>query len=167
MTETETVTAPPLRAVMSRFATGVVVLTVAGDHPNAMTANAFTSLSLDPPTVLACVARTATMHASITATRRFGVSLLSAGQEDVARRFADSSRPRGRELFSSVGVRPGPVTGSPLLDGALAWLECELAQDHEGGTHSIFVGRVLAAELGADDATSMVYMGGKFRRPLP
>ncbi|WP_367136883.1 flavin reductase family protein [Saccharothrix sp. HUAS TT1] len=167
MPETETALAPPLRAVMSRFATGVVVLTSGGAHANAMTANAFTSLSLDPPMVLACVARTATMHRSITAARRFAVSLLSAGQEDLARRFADSSRPRGDALFSAVGVRPGPVTGAPLLEGALAWLECELDQDYRAGTHSIFVGRVVSAEFGADDATSMVYLGGKFHRPTP
>ncbi|ONI92825.1 flavin reductase [Saccharothrix sp. ALI-22-I] len=164
MPETETVAAPSLRGVMSRFATGVVVLTVGGEHVNAMTANAFTSLSLDPPTVLACVARTATMHRSITAAGRFAVSLLSADQEDLARRFADSSRPRGGALFSSVAVRTGAATGAPLLDGALAWVECELAHDYEGGTHSIFVGRVLSAELGSPHSASMVYQGGKFHR---
>ncbi|GAA3868503.1 flavin reductase family protein [Saccharothrix violaceirubra] len=164
MPESPTIDTVSLRDAMSRYATGVVVLTVGGEHVNAMTANAFTSLSLDPPQVLACVARTATMHRSITAAGTFGVSLLSADQQDVARRFADSSRPRGADLFAAVPVRVGAATGVPLLEGASAWLECELAHDHEGGTHSIFVGRVLAAGLGPVGVDAMVYAGGKFHR---
>lgn len=137
-----------LREVMSQFATGVVVLTVGGRHLHGMTANAFTSVSLDPPLVLCCVARNALMHTALSSARRFAVSIMGADQEDVARYFADKHRPLGTAQFDSVGWRPGARTQAPLLTDALAWLECELHESYGSGDHSIFIGSVLDCARG-------------------
>ncbi|MEU3526872.1 flavin reductase family protein [Streptomyces sp. NPDC038707] len=148
---------------MARFASGVVVLTVGEPHVHAMTANAFGSVSLDPPLVHCCVAHTAVMHSSLTRSRGFGVSILGAGQETLARRFADKARPLGWAQFDGVGWRPGPLTGAPLLTGALAWLECEPAGSHVAGDHSLFLGEVLSATTGDGDAALLFY-AGRFQR---
>src|SRR5256885_7444561 len=84
-----------LREVMSQFATGITVITAGGEHAHGMTANAFTSVSLEPPLVLCCVARTARIHESILRARTFAVSVLDATQMNLARYFADRNRPRG------------------------------------------------------------------------
>ncbi|WP_093944522.1 flavin reductase family protein [Actinoalloteichus hoggarensis] len=147
---------------MSWFATGVVVLTVGGDHVHGMTANAVSSVSLRPPLALCCVARDATMHGAITAAGSFGVSILASTQEDTARYFADKRRPRGLAQFDAVDWLPGPRTGAPLLAGALAWLECELTESFPGGDHSIFVGAVLAATRGSGDG-GLLFFGGGYR----
>ncbi|MBW4721821.1 flavin reductase family protein [Saccharothrix obliqua] len=148
---------------MSRFATGIVVLTAGGEHSHGMTANAFSSVSLDPPQVLCCVTRTARMHRAITSAGCFAVSVLSAEQEATARYFAGGRRPDGATQFDAVDWAPGPCTGAPLLGGALAWLECELAEAHEGGDHTIFVGRVLGSNRGPD-RSALLYFGGAYHR---
>ncbi|MEU4805563.1 flavin reductase family protein [Actinosynnema sp. NPDC023587] len=152
-----------LRDAMSRFATGVAVVTVGGEHPHGMTANAFTSVSLDPPMVLCCVAHRATMHAAIGTAGRFAVSVMGGDQERTARYFADKRRPRGRAQFDVVDWQSGPHTGAPLLSGALAWLECELVRRHEGGDHTIFLGRVLGCRRGPDSRALLFYDSGFHR----
>jgi flavin reductase len=152
-----------LREAMARFATGVTVVTAPGDQCHGMTANAFSSVSLDPPLVLCCVNRTARMHAAIVAAGVFGVSILGAGQEHVARYFADRRRPAGRAQFDTVGWEPGLRTGTPLLSGSLAWLECELTESHAGGDHSIFLGRVVSSHRTAD-RRALVFYGGAFHQ---
>lgn len=152
-----------LRQAMATFASGVTVLTAPGEHCHGMTANAVNSVSLDPPLVLCCVSRTARMHESITAARAFGVSVLGAEQEALARYFADSSRPSGIAQFDAVGWTPGALTGAPLLHGVLAWLECELAESYQGGDHSIFLGRVVGASRTAEPK-SLVFFDGGFHR---
>ena len=154
-----------LREVMARFATGVTVLTATGEHTHGMTANAVTSVSLDPPLVLCCVARTARMHAAITSARHFGISVLGADQQDLARYFADKRRPSGRAQFDAVDWEPGPCTGAPLLTGSPAWLECELTELHEGGDHTIFLGSVLRSVRGVA-GPGLVFYDGAFR-PVP
>lgn len=155
----------PLREAMSQFATGITVLTAAGERCHGMTANAFTSVSLEPPLVLCCVARTARMHAAIMSERRFGISMLGADQQDLARYFADRRRPNGSAQFDVVAWVPGEHTGAPLLSGALAWLECELTTSYEGGDHSIFLGRVLSSRRGAG-SSALVFYGGAFHSRL-
>ncbi|MGQ0842200.1 flavin reductase family protein [Actinokineospora sp.] len=164
--EPESPTPTSLREVMARFATGITVLTTAGEHGHAMTANAFTSVSLEPPMVLCCVARTARLHPEVLATRGFGVSILGAGQQALARYFADKKRPTGAAQFDAVDWVPGRHTGAPLLSGALAWLECELVEDYDGGDHSIFLGKVLAADRGRDGAP-LLFFGGGFHEAVP
>lgn len=152
-----------LRPVMAQFATGITVLTAGGSHAHGMTANAFSSLSLDPPMVLCCVSRAARMHTAVLAAGSFAVSVLGADQQDAARHFADWRRPAGMAQFDAVRWRPGPATGAPLLDGSLAWLECALHRVHEGGDHSIFVGEVVSCGRGAD-ADALVFFGGGYHR---
>jgi flavin reductase (DIM6/NTAB) family NADH-FMN oxidoreductase RutF len=151
-----------LREVMSRFATGVTVLTAAGELGHGMTANSFSSVSLDPPMVLCCVSRAARMHETIATTQAFAVSVLSAGQGELAAYFADWRRPRGMAQFDSVEWTPGPHTGSPLLIGSMAWLECRLAATYEGGDHSIFLGEVLASSRGDDDQRALLFFAGGY-----
>ncbi|MEJ2856063.1 MULTISPECIES: flavin reductase family protein [unclassified Saccharothrix] len=152
-----------LREAMSRFATGVTVLTVGGEHAHGMTANSFTSVSLDPPLVLCCVARTAVMHEAISGAKQFAVSVMGADQERTARYFADKRRPRGAAQFDVVDWLPGDHTGAPLLSGSLAWLECELEQWYEGGDHTIFLGRVLSCRRGAG-TQALLFYGSAFHQ---
>jgi flavin reductase len=154
-----------LRSVLGRFATGVTVVAAGRGTPCGMTANAFTSVSLEPPLVLVCVDRSAAIYDTVLADGSFAVSMLSAGQEHVARYFADHSRPRGPEEFSAVEWFPGPSTGAPILHGAVAWLDCQLTNSYDGGDHEIFIGSVLASGSGpAEDA--LVFYGGNFHQPF-
>ncbi|MFI1437153.1 flavin reductase family protein [Streptomyces lydicus] len=115
-----------LRGVLGSFATGITVLTAGGKLPKGMTANSFTSVSLDPPLVLVCVLRSAALHDLVLEEKAFAVSVLCAAQEPLARRFADRGRPRGAREFEAGETEPGHHTGAPLVSGALAWLECAL-----------------------------------------
>nr|WSW64808.1 flavin reductase family protein [Streptomyces sp. NBC_00995]WSW71145.1 flavin reductase family protein [Streptomyces sp. NBC_00995] len=152
-----------LRGVLGRFATGVTVLTTGRDTPQGMTANSFTSVSLDPPLILVCVKRTATLHDAILTEKAFAISVLSGDQRDVAKYFADRNRPRGSREFATLDTTPGQHTGAPVLTGAQAWLECGLAAVHDGGDHSIFLGSVL--DIGrAESDDPLLYFGGGFHR---
>jgi flavin reductase (DIM6/NTAB) family NADH-FMN oxidoreductase RutF len=104
------------------------------------------------------------IHQTVLECGSFAVSMLSARQEHVARYFADHSRPRGSAEFDAVGWTPAPQTGAPVLDGALAWVDCALAASYDGGDHAIFVGSVLASGCGpAHDA--LLFYSGTFHRP--
>jgi len=152
-----------LRDVLGRFATGITVVTSSGQLWHGLTANSFSSVSLDPPLVLFSVIRGSQMHDTVLANGVFAVSILGAGQEHVARHFANSSRPDGVEQFDSVDWVPGPRTGAPLLVGALAWLECELDKVYDGGDHAIFLGRVLG--LGRSTAReALLYFAGAYHQ---
>jgi flavin reductase (DIM6/NTAB) family NADH-FMN oxidoreductase RutF len=153
-----------LRSVLGHFATGIIVVATDRGTPCGMTANAFASVSLDPPLILVCITRTANMYKAVLDCGYFAVSVLSAGQEHLARYFADNSRPRGAEEFGSVQWSPAPRTGAPVLEGALAWLDCELATSYAGGDHKIFVGSVLASGCGPSSDALVFYRGG-FHRP--
>ncbi|CAL9446262.1 FMN reductase (NADH) NtaB [Actinosynnema sp. ALI-1.44] len=154
-----------LRDVMARFATGITVLTAHGADAHGMTANSFTSVSLDPPMVLCCVARTARMHQTILDARAFGVSVLGGEQEGLARYFATRGRPTGMAQFDQVDWFPGRHTGVPLLTGSLAWLECDLEAVYDGGDHSIFLGLVREASCGTGQA--LLFLGGGMHRYDP
>lgn len=160
------VNAKALRAAFAQFVTGVTVVTAHTEAPCGMTANAFASLSMDPPLVLVCVAQGAAMHAAVLRAGAFGVSVLAADQEHQARHFANRARPRGVAEFDGIAWRPGAETGVPLLGGVLAWLECRLTDVHSGGDHSIFVGEVLSfAHDGVGGA--LLFHRGTFRRLPP
>ncbi|WP_067902581.1 flavin reductase family protein [Actinomadura chibensis] len=151
--------AEAVRRTLGAFATGVVVMTVGGETPHAMTANSFTSVSLDPPLVLVCVGHDAVMHACMEGAEHFGISVLAAHQHALARHFADRGRPLGAAQFESVDWSPGPATGAPVIGGALAALECEVWRRYEGGDHSIFVGRILSLERRPHDAALLFHAG--------
>ncbi|GAA1798606.1 flavin reductase family protein [Luedemannella flava] len=153
-----------LRSLLATFATGVTVLTVGGATPRGMTANSFTSVSIEPPLVLVCVDRTAIMHASLHRAGAFGVSVLASDQEELARYFADHDRPPGFAQFEPVGWLPGENTGVPLIRGALAWFECGLWRMYDGGDHSIVVGNLISATRLVDGAGPLLFHQGGFHR---
>jgi flavin reductase (DIM6/NTAB) family NADH-FMN oxidoreductase RutF len=128
-----------------------------------MTANAFTSVSKEPPLVLVCVGREAVMHQRILSAGSFGVSVLGAQQEAVARYFSDRLRPLGLAQFDAVDWAPGRLTGVPLLGGALAWMECALQDAYPAGDHSIFIGSVLNLSCG-DECNALLFYRGAFRQ---
>ncbi|MEV4625773.1 flavin reductase family protein [Micromonospora sp. NPDC049523] len=148
-----------LRRSFSAYATGVTVVTVGGDAPHGMTANSFTTVSLDPPLVLVCVGRQAVMHDLMAGAGSFAISVLAAQQEAVARYFADKRRPLGAEQFEAVDCVPGLVTGAPLIRGALAHFECKLRAGYDGGDHTIFVGELLSLDRHLDDKALLFHMG--------
>jgi flavin reductase (DIM6/NTAB) family NADH-FMN oxidoreductase RutF len=154
-------TTKDFRATVGAFATGVTVVTTRGEeHAYGMTANAFTSVSLDPPLVLVCVIAGSEGSEHIQRNGCFAVNILHKEQEPVSRYFASRDRPRGRDAFREVPHRTG-ATRSPILDGAIGYLDCNLHADHEAGDHRIFIGEVL--ELGFDpDGDPLVFHGGQY-----
>jgi flavin reductase (DIM6/NTAB) family NADH-FMN oxidoreductase RutF len=141
-------------------------VTVGGDTPHGMTANSFTSVSLDPPLVLVSVGRDAIMHDLLPAAGHFGISVLAGHQEQVARHFANRLRPLGRAQFDSVDWEPGRLTGAPLISNALAHLECGLWRSYDGGDHSIFVGHLLSLARPTDQ-DALLFFNGQFRQLYP
>jgi flavin reductase (DIM6/NTAB) family NADH-FMN oxidoreductase RutF len=132
------------RKAMSCFASGVTVLTTEYDGVSyGMTASAFSSLSLAPPLVLVCVEKSARIHEAIPKAERFAINILRAGQEAISNKFASRSDDR----FDGINVRAGKLK-VPLLEDALAIVECRLHATLPGGDHTIFVGEVVAAEIG-------------------
>lgn len=157
-----------LRGALAGFATGVTVVTVGGAYPHAMTANAFTSVSLDPPLVLVCVHREAQMHRALARTGAFGVSVLAVDQQPLARYFASSRRPAGVAQFAGVDWQPGSRTGAPLLDHAVAWFECTPWHRYDGGDHSIVVGElVTAARADGVPREPLLFFDSEFRSLTP
>jgi len=152
----EAVTAGEFRDVMGHFATGVAVVTTEG--PSGMTANAVCSLSLDPLLALVCFDNGARTLGAVRESGRFGVSVLAAGQEDLARRFA-SKLPEA-EKFD--GVAWTEHDGIPVLGGALAWVGCTLHELLAGGDHTIGIGAVVAAETGTGEP--LVWWRGGYGR---
>jgi flavin reductase len=151
------------RNAVGLFATGVTVVSTSyQDVLHGMTANAFTSVSLDPLLVLVCVDREAGLHDLLPAAKTFAVTVLADDQEDEAVWFASPRRPAGRDQFDGVRWRPAPATGSPVLEGGLAFLDCRLAEMHEGGDHSIFLGEVVDLGL-LRDADPLLFYAGRYR----
>src|SRR5689334_3204863 len=137
------VTPEEFRAALSAYATGVTVVTAIGESgPSGATANAVTSLSLDPPMMLACLDRGSRTLTSVRAQGRFGVDALAAGQEELARRFA--GKDDGPTKWD--GVEWSESEQLPRLPGALMWVACELRDLIDGGDHLILTGNVLAAD---------------------
>ena len=129
------------RRAAGQFASGIVVVTTRGGH--AMTVSAFTSVSLDPPLVLFCAEKIARFHDAVLAEGSWAVSILAEDDEKTARWLATRGRPLDGQL-EGVAHHPGPATGAPLLDDALAVLECRTTAVHDAGDHSIVVGEVEA-----------------------
>jgi 3-hydroxy-9,10-secoandrosta-1,3,5(10)-triene-9,17-dione monooxygenase reductase component len=142
---------------MGHFATGVAVVTVdAPTGPQGMTANAVASLSLDPVLVLVCFDNAARTLPEVERARRFGVNVLAADQEDLARRFASKENTKFTDVPHSVH------DGIPVLDGAIAWVGCDLDQLVPAGDHTIGIGAVHAAELGAEGLEPLVWFRGRY-----
>ncbi|MEV0185094.1 flavin reductase family protein [Streptomyces sp. NPDC050625] len=152
-----------LRRAFGSFTTGVTVVTVGGASLHGMTANSFTSVSLDPALVLLCVGNDAVMNRVLTEAGTFAVSVLGAGQEDVARHFADRSRPLGAAQFDAVDWLPGKAGGAPLIAGAAAHFECARWRAYDGGDHTVHLGRVLALDE-LPGREPLIFHKGRFRR---
>jgi flavin reductase (DIM6/NTAB) family NADH-FMN oxidoreductase RutF len=148
------------RRVLSHFASGVTVITICdGDgRPTGLTASAFTSVSLEPPLILVCVDHKAQSYPALMAGKRFAVNILNLEQEAVSRRFATT---KIDNKFEGVPFTLSPL-GLPLLDNALAQLECETVNVHVAGDHTIFVGRVERST--ANSGLPLVYYRGKYDR---
>ena len=151
------------RAVMGNFPTGVAVVTATGPKGAVgLTANAVCSLSLDPLLLLVCFDnRARTLHV-VRDTGRFGVNMLAAGQEGLARRFA-SKLPEAEKF---AGVPHTVHDGIPVLEDALAWVGCSLIEVVPGGDHTIGIGAVEAAEAGAP-AAPLLWFRGRYVVPAP
>jgi flavin reductase len=150
------------RSTVGSFATGVTVVTTSGEqHGYGMTANAFSSVSLDPPLVLVCVISNSEGSRHITTNQCFAVNVLGASQEPLSRYFASRDRPKGRDAFREVAHRVS-TTGSPILDGAIGYMDCRLHAEHEAGDHMIYIGEVV--ELGFNpDGEPLLFHGGRYR----
>jgi flavin reductase (DIM6/NTAB) family NADH-FMN oxidoreductase RutF len=147
------------RAVMGHFATGVTVITVTGaTGPLGMTANAVCSLSLDPLLLLVCFDNGARTLPIVRERERFGVNVLSAGQEGLARLFA--SKVSESEKFADVAHTV--VQGVPVIEGVLAWVGCTLERLIPAGDHTIGIGAVTAAELGPHPAEPLIWYRGAY-----
>lgn len=152
------------REVLGHFATGVAVVTAVNENgPLGFTAQSFTSVSLDPALVGVCPSRLSLTWPKIEAAGAFCVNMLTSGQEVLARAFA--ARPTDR--FAGVGWAPSPVTGSPVLTGALAWVDCRVHAVHEAGDHLIAVGRVVGLGIGEAEGAPLLFYRGGYGRFTP
>lgn len=152
--------ASEFRRVLAHWSTGVAIVathTPAG-VPCGMTATAFASVSLSPPLVLACLERGADTHDAVRTAGVFSINILADDHEALSRRFAgdDSSR-------KFVGVpHHAARTGAPVLDDALAWVDCRVHSAHDAGDHTIFIGHVMAGS--ARDGDPLLYYRGAYTR---
>ena len=148
-----------LRDVLRRLPTGVAVLTVdARGQRVGLTVATLVSLSREPPLVGVAISRQAAFHELLRQAGTCALSLLAADQQDVAEHFARGVPPIA--MWHGVATRDG-TNGAPLLDGAVGWLECGVADELETGTHTLFILRVLRAEPGVDGAP-LVRLGGEY-----
>jgi flavin reductase (DIM6/NTAB) family NADH-FMN oxidoreductase RutF len=126
---------------MRHFPTGVTVVTsVREGEPRGLTVSAFSSVSIDPPLVLICINREARSYLFISESKVFCVNILSGDQQQLAERFTSKIR---QNQFEGVPYKVGS-TGAAIISGTVAHLECEVAEEHHAGTHSIFIGRVIS-----------------------
>jgi flavin reductase (DIM6/NTAB) family NADH-FMN oxidoreductase RutF len=147
------------RRVLGHFAAGVTVITTCdgNDRPTGLTASAFTSVSLEPPLVLVCIDHKSNSYPALLESGRFAVNILRTEQESISRRFASTAA----DKFESVSFRRSSL-GLPLIDGALASLECVTVTTHEAGDHTIFVGRV--EQAGVANGDPLLYYRGRYNR---
>jgi flavin reductase (DIM6/NTAB) family NADH-FMN oxidoreductase RutF len=157
------VDASEFRRILGHWASGVAVVTTRSEagEPRGLTANAVASVSLEPPLVLVCIDRGADSHGSIRAAGRFAINVLPQTGERIARRFAGDET---GSKFEGIAWHE-EVTGAPVLDEALAWVDCTVRDAFDGGDHTIFVGHVAAGD--AREGEPLVYYRGGFNRLVP
>jgi 3-hydroxy-9,10-secoandrosta-1,3,5(10)-triene-9,17-dione monooxygenase reductase component len=145
------------RQVLGHFPTGVTVVTAnTDDGPVGLCVGSFTSVSLAPPLVAFCAGDSSTSYPRIEAAGLFCVNILAEDQEEIARVFAD----KGDNKFAGIGWRPSVVTGAPVINDVLAWIDCRIEAIHEAGDHWIVVGRVLDLEIGHEGGPLVFFRGG-------
>ena len=149
------------RRVLGHFVTGVTIVTAtdpADGEPCGLTANAVASVSLDPPLVLVCVDHAAESHDRILAAGVFAVNVLSEDQERLSRRFATWNTPH---KFGGIPFHRA-ATGAPILDAALAWVECRIWATYPGGDHTIMVGEAVGGD--AREGSPLIYYRSGYGR---
>ena len=139
------------------FTTGVTVVAGIEDgQPVGFTCQSFVSLSIDPPYVAVAPSRTSTSWPRIARSGSFCVNVLTDAQEDLCRGFATSGGPK----FDGVTWHPAPRTGSPVIEGSLAWMDCQVELVHDAGDHELILGRVL--DLGVGDGSPLLFFHSRF-----
>ncbi len=148
------------RDILSQFASGVTIVTTRnGETLHGLTVSSFCSVSLEPPLILVCIDKKASSHPVLQTSKRFAVNFLTAAQQDISNRFADPKR-SPEERFQGLAVRTA-VTQSPILPDVLAYLDCEVYAEYDGGDHTIFVGKVVAGEVG--EGAPLLYWNRGYR----
>jgi len=158
----EPITDQTLRKMRGLFASGVtVVTTIHEGQLRGVTVSAFSSLSLNPPLVLICLANESESKDWIAESGVFAVNILSDEQEFLSERFA-ARAPIVNVRFDGVPYHTA-ITGSPILADSLAWYDCRVEALHDGGDHTIFIGRVEAAGFGAESKPPLVYFANRYQ----
>ncbi len=151
------------RDVLGSFASGITVITTtSGGEPVGMTCQSFSSVSLDPPLITFIPARTSRAWPLIQRAGRFCVNILAADQEHVSAQMAS----KGADKFAGIDWSPAEATGSPVIAGTLAHLDCTIHAVYEGGDHYVVIGRVEHLATHGDDASStepLLYFNGRYR----
>ena len=160
---TQPLTALEFRKALGHFTTGVTVVTVQREPGkiHGMTANSFTSVSLDPMLILVCVNKRAKMLPLLEKKKHFGISVLKAGQETISEYFSKGKQSAEAEERLSIRYR-WTSKGIPVLDNTLLQLSCSLIASHVAGDHTIFVGGVEAAEI--HEGEPLLYFRGEYRK---
>jgi 3-hydroxy-9,10-secoandrosta-1,3,5(10)-triene-9,17-dione monooxygenase reductase component len=145
-----------MRTVLGHFATGITIVTAMdAGAPVGMACNSFTSVSLEPPLVLFCAAKSSTTWPRIQAAGKWAANILGEDDEEVSRLFAQ----KDAERFAHMTFRPGQ-SGAPILDRTLAFVDCETDAEHDAGDHVIVVGRVLELGYQSEGKPLLFYRGG-------
>lgn len=157
-----TINANFFRQIMRRYPTGVTVLTVRdGDDIHGMTANSFTSVSLDPTLVLVCINNKNATHQWVTRAGTFALNILSEHQIHLAQRFAHQVE-QPTDPFADIAYHTA-ITGAPIFDDSVAYLDCKVVAAYPAGDHTIFIGEVQSAGLGnARNANPLIWLNGKY-----
>jgi 3-hydroxy-9,10-secoandrosta-1,3,5(10)-triene-9,17-dione monooxygenase reductase component len=144
------------RTVLGHFATGIALVTAMdGAEPVGMACNSFTSVSLEPPLVLFCAALSSSTWPRIQAAGKWAANILGEDGEEITRLFAQ----KGADRFAHVAYSTGR-TGAPIVDSALAFVDCETVAEHEAGDHVIVVGRVVELGYASEGKPLLFYRGG-------
>lgn len=152
-----------MRDLMAHFATGVTVVAARhGPLLAGMTANAIASISIDPPILMASIARKAETHGAIIGSHAFAVSVLAEDQRELADCFAQPTTATKLTRFCDAPWHEAE-TGSSILEGALAYFDCRLTERHDGGDHTIFLGEIVAAGY-REDAAPLLWYGSAYHR---
>jgi flavin reductase (DIM6/NTAB) family NADH-FMN oxidoreductase RutF len=152
-----------LRAMMGHFATGVTVVAARhGPLLAGMTANAIASISLDPPLLMASINRRSETHGAIGGSHSVAVSVLGAEQRSIADCFALPTTAAKLQRFCDAPWHESE-TGSPILDGSIAYFDCRLHESHPAGTHTIFIGEIVAAGY-EERGQPLLWFGSRYRK---
>lgn len=161
-----------LRDTLRLWGSGVAVVTTAHDDENGhqiagMTVSAFNSLSLDPPLILVCVNKNTTTSHLIEKSDVFGISMLSEHDNELSERFAGRLKlATNEDRFDGVTTFTA-VTGSPILRDVMAWLDCRVHERHDGSTHWILIGEVLATGYDAAEPSPLIYYNRRYHTLVP